>query len=279
MSLSLGDNFFGDNQGLDIPFSISVYLLDSCKQGTVFDRSTYQPKALTDWLSNWLETVSAGIPIPRRFHGTKLSEIFMERINFCLKESNLEKTLLSIKESDVKSIKQLIEENKKSGQKEANALEERLRSDEFPPYLWMEYNRINKTFLDVSKLLIELIDRMYKFAPKYSSAVHEKNRLVRTKVSSYSELIDGYFNAMAAYFRLSMFMEAWSCKEESEFFTKKCVWTFKNVDAGEFEIIFMAFHESVSNLRQAFLKINANKNEMDFSKPTDWAFKQLILMM
>lgn len=279
MSLSVGNNgILSADQGVDIPFSISVYLLDSCKQGTVFDQDTYQLKALKDWISGWFETVGLGIPVPKEFSGTRLSQIFSERINSFLNESKLEKTFESIKDLDVKSIKELIEKNRKMGQKQADLLGEHLRTDEFPPCLWMEYNRINKTFSEVSQMLTSLVDRMYQFAPKRISDTHARNRLVRAKCTNYSELIDGYFNAMSAYFRLSMYFEVWSCKDEKDFFTDKCVWTFKNVDKKDFDSIFISFHDSVSNLRQAFLKIQSVDRTMNFSKPTDWAFKQLILM-
>lgn len=279
MVLPIDDGFCSLDKGVDIPFSISVYLLDSCKHGTVFDLRTYQPETMTKWLANWLENISDGIPVPKEFQGTKLSELFFDRVISCFKDSDLEKSLLSIKkENDIKSIKKLIEENEQFGKNQANALEQSLRKDEFPPYLWMEYNRINRTFVDVSKLLIDLIDRMYKLTPKHVSAIRSKNRLVKSVCGNYSDLIDGYFNAMASYFRLSLFLEVWSCSKETDFLTERCVWTFKKIKPMEFEPIFMAFHESVSDLRQAFLKITKTNKSMDFDKPTDWAFKQLVLM-
>lgn len=263
---------------LDTPFSVSVYMLDACRRGTLFEPDTYRIDRITDWISQWLRGITRDISLPAGFEKAEVQRIFMDRITNNLRESDLAEMFKSVDVKNVKSVKDFIRENRERGKERLAKLEEFLRRDEFPAFLWMEFCRFHRIFGETSEFMEETVDKITRFKPKRSSQIFARNRQARWMMSTYRELVRSYFGAVLQYYRLSVFLEVWSCKEKSELFTEKCLWTFRNIRQDLFEPIFLEFHDSIGELRQSFFRFVPQETHTDFSKPIDWAFKQLILM-
>lgn len=278
MGLSFSEPSPSVGHRLDTPFSVSAYMLDACRRGTLFRSDTYRIDRISDWISQWLRGTTGGISFPARFERAKVQRIFLDRTINSVRESDLAQMFKSIDVKNVKSVKDFIRENREKGKERLAELEEFLRQDEFPAFLWMEYCRFHRVFGETSEFMEKTIDRITRFRPKRSSQISARNRLARWMMHTYSELVNSYFGAILQYYRLGVFMEVWSCEKESELFTEKCLWTFRNIRQDLFEPIFLGFHDSIGELRQSFFKFVPQETRIDFSKPTDWAFKQLILM-
>jgi len=264
----------------DTPVCLSMYMLDACRQGVLFSPETYKVERVGNWIAQWLIETTEGIVFPAHFEKRRIQQMFLNSIIRPLREGNMKETFTTIDVSDVESMKRLFEENRKKTKQMLHELEEFLKKEEFPSFLWMEFARFHKVIIQTSEFVEEIIARTFRFRPRRESQILERNRLIRARVKAFTELIDNYFGTMIWYFRLCTFMEVWSCEKEkeSELFTEKCLWTFENIKHELFEPIFTQFHDSIGQLRRSFFRFAHPEIRMDLSKPTDWAFKQLISM-
>jgi len=262
----------------DVPLCLSMYMLDACRRGNVFSPDTYEVDRISNWISKWLMGITEDIVLPARFERTKVQGIFLSKIANNLQKSELEKMFEAIDVEDTDSIKEFIRENREKGKEAMGTLEDLLKKDEFPSFLWMEFSRFNRVFVETSEFIENAIDMTLRFTPKRVSQIRERNRLARARFNAYAEFVDNYFKTMLWYLKLNIFMEVWSCEKESELFTEKCLWTFRNIKRDLFDQVFLRFHDSISQLRQSFFRFKPQEIRIDFSKPSDWAFKQLILM-
>jgi len=262
-----------------MPFFFSGYVLDSLKRGTLFKVETYELENIRHWTLNWICRVSENVPMPPNFKSYRVMKTIEKLVDETFNDDKLKKILDDIDNDDPKSVKEFIEGNREKGTKTLLKIEENFRKSEFPQFMWMEFSRFNLAFSEISRYLEGIIDGVFKFKPLFPSQVHWKNRVAKARVQTYSSLIEGYFSALFSFWRMLLFFEMWSCEKEVDLFSKKCAWTLKNIKPEHFESLFLEFHNSISQLRQAFLRFRPQNTEIAFSSPTDWAFKQLVLMV
>jgi len=254
-------------------------MLDACRHGGLFSSDTYRIDNLNRWIVRWGIEILGGIPLPAHIERANVQRIFLDKIGGNVKTSDLEKMFHSIDVNNINSIEEFIAQNRDRGKEKLEILEEFLKRDEFPPFLWMEFSRFHRVFLETSHFLEKLIGKLFRFTPRRTSQLREKNRLTRSIYQAYAKFIDDYFETLSWYLKITLFMELWSCENDSELFTEKNVWTYNKFEPSSFEQILMSFHDSISQLRQSFFRFSPQETRIDFSKPTDWAFKQLVLMI
>jgi hypothetical protein len=277
MGLSNSAPHFDDSQ-LESPFYLSLYVLDSLKNGTIFDPSTYTVSRVENWVYQFTEKIAEMLPFPKNLQKETVQKRMWDKfVNFSREDKYLEK-LDSIDVNNEKSIESFLRENREKTTEKLEEMEEFLKQEEFPPFLWMEYDRFCRIHSEISSFFEKLILKIFAFRPKRTSQMRERNKQMKTTSRIYFDLIEAYFQALSGYLRLFVFMEVWSCNNEEDLFTSECIWSFKKIDPTSFEYVFLDFHNSINLLRQAFFRFKPQEARIDISKPTDWAFKQLILM-
>lgn len=278
MSLATNDRSLDIPSQSNAPVCLSIYLVDACKQGRLFSIDTYNIDSLNSWLSGWSRRTVSNIPFPSRFQETGVERIFRDKVVGKLEKSDLLNMFESVDVDDIDSIENLLAESRNIVRSNLETLENFLKQSEFPPFLWMEYSRFSRVFIETSEFMQKRVVKWFELRPKRISQIHERSRQTRAMFSTYEKLVDDYFKTLSNYMRMGIFMEVWSCNEESELFTEKCIWTFRNIKPRLFEPMFFEFHDSIGQLRQSFFAFSPQETKIDFSKPTDWAFKQLVQM-
>ncbi len=270
---------FSDSNGLDDTLLVfPLYLLDSIKKGTIFNPETCDPQDFSNWVSHFHFLAIQKIPFSSETKRVRIQEIWNERSLGKQKMEDIKKDIKSIDLSNEKSIYSLLEEVKRNAKEEIEGLKLFFKDDQFPSYLWMELDRFSKIQEEMVSYFGDILLKIPRFAPKKSQYTHEKNKQVQAVSRVYFDLIEQYFQVILNYLSFFTFMEVGSCKKEEELFTAKCIWSFEKIDKKAFNFIFADFHVSLNQLKQTFFKFNPEQAHIEISKPTDWAFKQLIVM-
>lgn len=260
------------------PVFISMYMLDAGVKGKLFSFDTYTTDKLIQWMTRSIENITKGIVFPSNFTERSVLRKLVDKMVNTARESNLVKMFEAIDAKDIDSIKKFTEKNRKEGEESLQRLESFLRRNEFPPYLWMEFSRFERVFIETSEFMAKRVDTWFKLKPRGLSQVRQRSKQTRWMARPYALLIGHYLRVMLALLRMYVFMEVWSCETENELFTTK-PWTFEKIKPDDFEPIFLEFHNSVSELRMEFFRFKPEKVKIEFAKPTEWAFKQLIQMV
>jgi hypothetical protein len=276
MTLEVDSNFHAGDIG-ETPFVFSMYCLKALKDGRIFDPSTFSASQIDGWVSTLVLNITEGVAIPSRLRIVDVQENLWNRL---WDPGTKESFAKSLKEHDQKAFEKYLEEEREVSKKGIGELEAFLREREFPVFLWMEYNRFSSIYSEINCFFQELMLKIISIRPKQKSQIREKNRLAQISTHVYLDLINGYFSTLTNYYKLGLLMEVWSCKNEKEIFTAECIWNFDKVDKGAFETLFSDFHNAISMLEEAYLKLKPRKTSTarGREKPIDWAFKQLILM-
>lgn len=260
------------------PTCMSIYLWDACKRGKLFDFKTYERGYLMRWINNFLQKTIEDIILPAHFNRASVLERLKETVEAGFSKSDLNDLFNSVDPEDLESVKKLANESKEKGRRGFDKLIKFFKQDIFPPVLWMEFNRFNQVFVDTTQFMLNRMDTWFKLHPKRRSGIRERSRLTRWMVAPYRNLVYQFSNTFFNFLKILLFIEIWSCETETELFSDKS-WTLEKVDPKAFEPVFFDFHTSISGLRQAMLEHEPKPIEIDFSKPTEWAFKQLVQMV
>lgn len=254
---------------------LSLYLWDAIKNGKLFHSEIYTESMFLGFVNRFVESAFEGVVIPSQFSKTRVFNKFAKNMTGGLKQSRLVDSLESVDPSKVKSVRQLVEEIKQKGEEQLNKTVEFLKQDMFPPTLWMELSRLAEVFVDCMMFMVDRIENLSKMKPKRKSQIKERSRLVKWMFRPHFELAKLFFEAFLRFERLYLFMELISCEHESELFTEK-LWTFKREHYKNLEPILFDLHNSTTALQQTLLESKPKEITIDFSKPTGWAFKQLV---
>jgi len=260
-----------------VPSFMSMYLWNACKHGKLFEFGTYERNAFDRFLKYFMSKTILDIPFPTHFTKERVLEIFLQNLNVAFGKSELLDSFESVDSKNLGSIEELARKNKETGEEGFSKSIEFLKQDVFPPILWMEFTRFEQVFLDTMQIMLGCLKRWFKLRPRRLSQVRQRSQLTRRMAGPYVSLIDRYFEVMTNFSRLYFFMEVWSCEKESELFTEK-LWVFDKVKPQFFEEIFLQFHDSINGLQQSILELKPEAIGIDFSAPTEWAFKQLVQM-
>lgn len=260
-----------------VPSLMSMYLWNACKHGKLFDFGTYEKNALNRFLKDFMSKTILDIPFPTHFTKERVLDMFLQSLNVAFDKSELRDSFESVDSQDLGSVEELARKNKETGEEGFSKSVKILKQDVFPPILWIEFTRFEEVFLDTMQIMLGCLKRWFKLRPRRSSQVRQRSRLTRRMAGPYVSLIDRYFEVMTNFLRLYFFMEVWSCEKESELFTEK-LWVFDKVKPQIFEEIFLQFHDSINGLQQSILELKPEAIGIDFSTPTEWAFKQLVQM-
>jgi hypothetical protein len=256
---------------------MGLYLWNASNRGKLFDVKTYNKYALNRFLENFLGATFKEIPFPPNFEKKRVLEIFLKKLEVAFDKSGLIDSFESVDTEDVKSVEELARKNKETGEEGYGKFIEFLKQDAFPPILWMEFVRFEQVFVDTMEFMLDRLELWFKLTPKRKSDFRKQSRLTKTMTKPYSDLLHNYFGVMVNLLRMYLFMEVWSCENESELFAEK-LWKFGNIDPQAFDEIFLEFHNSINQLQQSILSQKPETIKIDFSKPTEWAFKQLVQM-
>jgi len=149
------------------------------------------------------------------------------------------------------------------------------KEDHFPPILWIETGRARQAYLDSLEFMIKRIENWFRLAPKAPSDRMRRNRLVQAMIGPHLQLFKAFGESMSQFFKLLLFIEVWSCRNESELFSDR-PWTFEKVDSEAFEEVYTGLHESLSILRQSYFQIAGGKlPTIEFTRPLPWAMREL----
>jgi hypothetical protein len=278
MSLGANRGTCSEDYGAQSPFFLSVYVLDALKRGRLFEPSTFDTTTIDSWISNFILEITNYIPLPSRLKLVNVQELLWKNFTDPERRTALIKRLEEMDSTDEKSIKKLLHEEKEEANKTLTEMEESIRQNDFPPYLWMEYDRFRITYNETTCFFEELILKIAHFKPKHKSQMHQRSRQARASTHVYFDLIESYFGALLGYYRLCLLIEVWSCQKKEDVFTPKCIWTYSKINENAFKQIFAEFHVSISRLQQSFFRFKRGQEDSRVIKPVDWAFKQLILM-
>ena len=268
---------FVDFPSHSLPGLMAMYLWDACNKGRLFDFKTYKKNVLNHFLKNFVEKTIEDLPFPPHFTKTRVLSRFLETLDVAFDKSELIDSFESVDAEDLESVKELARKNKETGEESFGKFVKFLKRDPFPPILWMEFSRFEQVFVDSMQLMLDRLKLWFKFSPRRLSHVRERSKLAQTMARPYAGLIHHYFDSMVNLLKIYLFMEAWSCEKESELFTEK-LWAFDKVEIEAFEEIFFQFHNSINRLQQSILNFKPETIKIDFSEPTEWAFKQLVQM-
>ena len=278
MGLSIENAPHFEDSQIDSPFYLSLYVIDSLKRGSLFDPNTFAISSLENWVWHFTEKITETVPMPKHMQKEIVQKRMWKTFSVDIKNQKFIGKLDAIDIDNEKSIKDFLRENREKSKETVAEIEEFFKQEEFPPFLWMEYDRFHKVYSEISAFFEDLILKFIALRPKQISQVKERNKQLRIASRVYSDLIETYFQALFSYLRLFVFMEVWSCNKEKDLFTSECKWSFVKVDAELFNPVFFDFHISINRLRQTFFRFKPQEARINLSTPTDWAFKQLILM-
>lgn len=279
MGLQFPDSSKIDDFADDTLFYMPLYLLDSIKKGTLFNQETIDARTFTNWLNHFFYLGLQNLPFPSEAKKTRIQLILKEKIEKLYSSRiDFKKEIESIDFHDEKSIKNLLKETKKKTVQSLEALETFLKEDQFPPYLWMEFDRYCNIHMELTSFFSKILLNAHKFAPTKPGQAKEKSKKLQAVSRVYFDLMEHYFQTIQSYLCFTIFMEVWSCEKAEDLFTPKCTWTFEKIDRASFDQIFIRLHNSINQLTQTYFKIKPQKANIDISNPTDWAFKQLIVM-
>jgi len=278
MSISIDEKPIYAGSETTVPAFFTTYILDAGRQGKLFDLETYRLDNLNYWTMNFFGGIARGIDVPSRFDPIFIEKKFIEKMTRIIKETDLAKMFESVDADDIESIKEFIEENRERERKSLQKLETFFRRSDFPSPLWMEYSRFNRILSETSAFIEERIEAWAKYKPTRKSQIRERNKRAKLMAHIYGELNRVFLDTIKAFLRFLIFMEVWSCEKETDLFEEKRIWSFKKMKSESFEAMLLYFHNSTSLLRQAFFRVKPQQVQISFAKPTEWAFKQLILM-
>jgi hypothetical protein len=258
-----------------VPISMSTYLSEASYRGRLFDQSTYTIDAFEGYMTRFAENVLGTIRLPQRFNQPATLKRFQQAMR--MQTDELRKLMESIKADDLESVKSMIKKVKSGNNNNFDTLIDYVREGDFPPILWLEFGRVRTTFLDCLEFLTDRLHNIFGYAPKYRSQRSQRNDLARhmSKVA-FGNVFTEFSNASVQFFRMILFIEIWSCNNESELFTKK-PWTLAQVEPRAFDEVFMSLHASISSLREAYFSVAGQKPVItETDSPTSWAIRELV---
>lgn len=272
---STGSDFGVSSVGSVAPAMLSMYLWDVCKRGDFFKREAYSQYVLFDFVNGFTERVFQGVVIPPRFDKIHVFEMLGKALTDSLKQSGMTDSLKSVDPENIESIEDLAEQSRQKAEEQLRNNVEFLKQDIFPPILWMEISRLVEVFVDCMRFLAQRMKKWGELRPRRASQIKERGRLTKWMSRPFSDLANCLHSVFVNFLRVHLFMELISCEHESELFGER-LWSFKDEYYENFEPLMFDLHNSIMALQQALFKFKPKKIAVDFSKPTGWAFKQLV---
>jgi hypothetical protein len=256
---------------------MSTYLSESCSRGRLFEDSTYEVKNFQRFMDTFAENSLRGIPLPSGFHFETVLVRFRDRLSNWTTE--YKKMIESAEPKEPGTIKKAIRKARDEGGDSLDLIVKSLKSDDFPPILWMEISRARLAFLDSMEFMIKRMETWFRYAPRHQSQSRPRSKLTQSMMSPFLQLFRSFAQSMVDFSRMLLFIEIWSCTSEAEVFSNRH-WTLRNVSTGAFEEAYFGLHQSISSLRQTYFETtNARSTDIDASKPAAWALKQMVKLV
>lgn len=268
-------DFSEPSTGLSSSPLFSMYLWDACKNGKLFQPEIYRQYMFFGFVDQFLERVFQDVVVPSRFDKTRVFKRLRNKIKDNLMQSELLDSFQSVDTKNSKSVRQFAEDSKQEAAEKLKKISEFLKQDIFPPTLWMELSRMVEVFIECMIFMAKKIEKWTQLRPKRVSQIAERSRLTKWTFRPYTELATSLYETFLNYEKVYLFMELVSCERESELFTEK-LWTFKDEHYKNIEPILFDLHNSITALQRDLLVFEPKEIIIDFSKPTSWAFKQLV---
>ncbi len=257
-----------------VPIGLSTYLSKAGYDGNLFDQSTYSFANFDAYMDSFAEATLVTLKLPESMNPQAILTRFEDKLHAGTGE--LKKLLESTEADDLESVKNVIKKVRARGGNGFDELIEYMRDNDFPPILWLELGRANKTFIDSLGFVAERLQRSLGVAPKYKSQSRQRSDLAqRMSRVALGNVFGEFTNAFTQMYRLLLFIEIWSCSDESELFTGK-PWTFRNVDKSAFDEVFMSLHASISSLRQALFEKSEKREIATSDDSVSWAIRELV---
>ncbi len=256
---------------------MSTYLSESCSRGRLFEDSTYDVKNFQRFMDTFAEKSLRGIPLPPTFHFETVLVHFRDRLRNWTIE--YKKMLESTEPKEPGTIKKAIKKARDEGGDSLDLIVKSLKSEEFPPILWMEISRARLAFLDSMEFMIKRMETWFRYAPKYEGQSRPRSRLTKSMMSPFLQLFRSFAESMIDFSRMLLFIEIWSCRSEEEVFSNK-PWTLRNVSPEAFEEAYYGLHQSISSMRQTYFETtNAKWTNLDETRPAAWGLKQMVKLV
>jgi len=252
-----------------------MYLWDVCRKGDVFKPEAYTQYVLFNFVNGFVERVCREVVIPPRFDKIRVFEMLGRTLTDSLKQSDLMDSFESVDLENIESIEDLAEQSRQKAEERLRNNVQFLKQDIFPPILWMEISRLVEVFVDCMRFLAQRMKKWGELRPRKVSQIKERGRLTKWMSRPFSGLANCLYSVFVSFVRVYLFMELMSCERESELFGKR-LWSFKDEYYENFEPLMFDLHNSIMALQQALFRFKPKEITVDFSKPTGWAFKQLV---
>jgi len=257
------------------PSLSSLYLWDTCRHGKLFLPESYEFSSIQKWMGRLIDEALSSVTLPQRFDRNKVSELLKKTISEAFSKNKINESFTSVNAEDVRSLEQLIRESAEQGRKGFETIIQLLKSDDFPPILWMELGRYVRFSSYVMDFLQARMKTISSFRPKQRAEAMRRSKEAWSMSKYYGQLAVHLANSFLGVFKMFLFLELWSCENEKELFGDK-PWTFQNVDVATFENMMIELHSSIDELNYSFLHFRSLEPLPDFSEPIGWAFKQLV---
>jgi hypothetical protein len=261
--------------GAPLPaFCLSTYLSESCYKGRLFDKQTYDFGNFQLFMDRFAEESLNDLRLPKSFRFDTVLSRYQEKLRAWTLD--YKRTIESTEPKDPSTLKKAIKRARDEGGDSLDLVVRSLKSEEFPPILWMEFSRARKVFLDSIEFMIKRMGVWFSHAPKYYSQSRSRSKLAKSMAEPFVPLFHAFASSMVEFSRMLLFIEIWSCSSEDEIFSNKR-WTLRNVEPQAFEQAYFALNGSISSLRQVYFQIaNTRSAPVDVTRPSDWAFKQMV---
>jgi hypothetical protein len=259
-----------------VPIGLSAYLSKACYKGNLFDQTTYSIEKFESYMDEFCASTISTIKLPTTFNLEATLKRFQDQVR--AGTSEFKKMLESTDADDLESVRKTVKKVQSQGGSGFDKLITYIREGDFPLILWIELSRAKLTFLDTLEYLTERMDKIFNQAPKLPSQVRQRNKLAQRmgSASSFTQVFIEFSKAFSQLYRLLLFIEIWSCDNESQLFTHR-PWRFHGVDESAFDEVFVSLHASISSLRQAYFSASGEKREqIEGDDPIPWAIRELV---
>jgi hypothetical protein len=227
------------------------------------------------YLKSFAEMTVNHVRLPEAFDKSKVAKLYERKLVDSI--SYYRKLLETTDADEIKSLSQTIRKLRKGGADGFEQLIEYMKTNDFPPVLWVECRRAKQTFVDSLQFMVERMERWFAYRPKQRGQSRRRNLLTKAMLHPFLPLFEAFASSFVDFSEMLLFIELWSCKDESELFTSKR-WSLANVDQAAFDESHMKFNQGITSLRQAYFSAaNRSLPRMDLSGPVSWAFEQLLI--
>jgi len=270
---NLDENLVGLGD-MTFPICFSTYIWDSCKGGRLFHPSTYRVEALQSWTTSFARHLARSISLPARFSDEAVLESLTDIFSRIVVRDDLKELLDSVDVKDSNRLQKLVKESECKGKKSFESMVDFFRTEVDSAPLWLELVRAESTFSACMEYMADRVKAWSRVRPKQKSQRHERSAMAQAMMRPFIGLAQAFEESMLNLCRTFMTIVLWN-SEESPFDAKEL--SLKKVDREVLEEACLNLHFSLDSLTRSFREWSRVDIELDFSRPTVWALKELLV--